>query len=160
MVSKQKDLIFGYSFKNQDLLDLALTHRSFSSNNNERLEFLGDSALGFVISDEITKRYPGATEGELTRIRASLVNGEKLAEIARHHNVGNIILLGDGEKKSGGWTRTSILTNVLESLIGAIYLDSDFDTVKKLILEIFVESIDLITLDSIPKDPKILSHKA
>ena len=126
----KKESVHGYEFDDSTLLKLALTHRSVSSRNNERLEFLGDSLLGLIISIEIMKKFPRSSEGELTRIRASLVNGESLSSVANQLGIGEMVLLGDGERKSGGYRRPSILADVFEALVGAIYLDSDFETVK------------------------------
>ena len=115
-----KLLLLSYVFRNADLKREALTHRSAGSRNYERLEFLGDSVLSLVISNELFHRQPKATEGELSRLRASLVNGEKLAEIAQQYGVGDHIILGPGELKSGGYRRASILADVVEALLGAI----------------------------------------
>ena len=108
-----------YKFQDQALLETALTHRSFAHSNNERLEYLGDAALGFIIADAIFQKFPQATEGELTRLRSSLVKGETLAKLGRELDLGDYIKLGPGEMKSGGWRRDSILANTLEAVIGA-----------------------------------------
>ena len=133
--------IFDYHFKDERLLILALTHRSMGSNNNERLEFLGDSILGMVISSELFNRFPDEREGVLTRLRSSLVKGETLSEIAAELNLGEYIKLGSGELKSGGYRRASTLADVVEAIIGAIYIDSSADSgigkVKEIILKIF-----------------------
>ena len=123
-----------HAFRNQGLLQAALTHRSAASDHNERLEFLGDALLGFIIADELCKRHPHAAEGPLTRTRASLVNRETLAEIAREIGLGERIHLGEGERKSGGWRRASILANVVEALIAAIYLDSGIEAARAEVL--------------------------
>jgi len=156
LILRRKPAVFGHNFKDETLFELAVTHKSVSSKNNERLEFLGDAVLGLIISSEIINRFPNATEGELTRIRASLVNGEKLAEIAIENDVGNFLLLGEGEKKSGGHRRSSILANAFESLIGAVYLDSDFETIKRITVEIFQPSLEAVHLTTLTKDPKTL----
>ncbi|MGH8119573.1 MAG: ribonuclease III family protein, partial [Gammaproteobacteria bacterium] len=104
----------GYVFTNKRFLTIALTHRSQGEDNNERLEYLGDALIGFIIAETLYQRYPGASEGELTRLRATLVKGETLARIARPLQLGNHLILGSGELKSGGWRRTSILSNTLE----------------------------------------------
>ncbi|MFT4581778.1 MAG: ribonuclease-3 [Gammaproteobacteria bacterium] len=117
------DTVSNYSFVQPDLERLALTHRSSARVNNERLEFLGDAVLGQVIADYLYREFPDADEGQLTRIRATLVNKHTLADIARSIDLGKQIVLGEGELKSGGWRRDSILANTLEALIGAIYLD-------------------------------------
>lgn len=127
-----------YRFKQLDLLELALTHRSCSRNtNNERLEFLGDSVLNLVISQHIYEREPEANEGDLSRIRSSLVKEEALARVARDIGLGDFIYLGGGELKSGGFRRSSILSDTLEAIIGAIYLDSGFEQARDTILFLY-----------------------
>lgn len=130
-----------HSFRNPELLDAALTHRSAATAHNERLEFLGDALLGFIIADELCSRHPQAAEGPLTRTRASLVNRETLAEIAREIGLGGQIHLGEGERKSGGWRRSSILANALEAVIAAIYLDSGLEAARAEILGWFQERL-------------------
>lgn len=150
--------IFDYQFKDEGLLFLALTHRSMGAKNNERLEFLGDSILGMVISSELFKRFPKEKEGVLTRLRSSIVKGETLSEIAIELNLGDYIKLGSGELKSGGYRRASTLADVIEAIIGAIYLDSKVDfgisKVEKIILTIFKSRIDNCEPSGILKDPK------
>ena len=150
--------IFNYAFKNTDLLDLALSHRSIGSKNNERLEFLGDSILGMVISSELFQRFPNEKEGVLTRLRSSLVKGDTLSEIAVELNLGDYIKLGSGELKSGGFRRASTLADAVEAIIGAIYLDSNSDfgisKVEKIILTIFENRIDNCEPTGTLKDPK------
>lgn len=150
--------IFDYDFKDENLLKLALTHRSIGSTNNERLEFLGDSVLGMVISAELFKRFPKEKEGVLTRLRSSLVKGETLSEIATELNLGEFIQLGSGELKSGGYRRASTLADVVEAIFGAIYLDSLDDSgieqVKRIILTIFNSRLDNCKADGVLKDPK------
>ena len=124
------------------------------SKNNERLEFLGDSILSFVITSELYQRFQEASEGELSRYRASLVKGETLAAIARNFNLGDHIHLGPGELKSGGFRRDSILANALEAIIGAIYLDGGLEMAAKFILSIFEERLDAISTAASFKDPK------
>ena len=118
----------GHDFKNFSLLDLALTHRSLGSSNNERLEFLGDSALNFIIGHAIYQLLPNSKEGELSRYRADLVKGKTLAEVANELQIGDHLLLGGGEMKSGGRFRSSILANSVEAIIGAIYLDDGMES--------------------------------
>jgi len=143
-----------YSFKDTDLLEEALTHRSVGSHNNERLEFLGDGILNFVIADALFRLRPDLREGDLSRLRASLVNGETLAKIARDLNLGDCINLGTGELKSGGFRRSSILADTVESIIGAVYCDSGFDACQSLILKLFDDRLkQLPDIDSL-KDPK------
>lgn len=144
----------GYAFKESQRLEEALTHRSAARPNNERLEFLGDAVLNFVIAAELFRRYPRATEGELSRLRANLVKGDTLAKLARHLNLGDYLRLGAGELKSGGFQRNSILANTLEAILGAVYLDSDFETCRCLILELYDNLlIQLPTVEEL-KDPK------
>ncbi len=144
----------GYEFKTRELLDLALTHRSASSNNNERLEFLGDSILGQIISIELYQQFPKAQEGELSRLRASLVKGETLARIAAELNLGNYLKLGSGELKSGGFRRESILADALEAVFAAVYLDSDRQTTHDFVLKFFTDRLAQCDPDSVLKDPK------
>lgn len=115
-----------YLFVDPTLLERALTHRSRGADNNERLEFLGDSLLNFVVAAELCERYPDLTEGELTRVRASLVKKETLAEVARELDLGHFLKLGEGENKSGGHERDSILADALEAIFGAVYQDGGF----------------------------------
>jgi ribonuclease-3 len=126
-----------YSFVNAELLDEALTHRSAAAKNNERLEFLGDGILNFVIAHELFKRYPDVQEGDLSRLRATLVNKESLAEIAKHLNLSEVIKLGSGELKSGGFRRPSILADAVESIFGAVYSDSGFESCRDLIVRLY-----------------------
>jgi ribonuclease-3 len=143
-----------YVFVNQGLLRTALTHRSLGEDNNERLEYLGDALLGFVMAETLYQRYPGASEGDLTRLRATLVKEETLARIARELQLGNYVILGGGELKSGGWRRTSILANTLEAIIGAIYLDAGFIICRDKVLSLFDDIIQETTPDNLIKDPK------
>ena len=122
-----------YQFRDESLLTLALTHRSKSSSNNERLEFLGDAILGFVVADLLYSQFDSAPEGNLSRFRASLVKKETLASLAREFNLGDFLLLGSGELKSGGFRRDSILADAMEAIFGAMYLDSGLDSVRDLI---------------------------
>ncbi|MBT8116069.1 MAG: ribonuclease III [Arenicella sp.] len=133
---------------------LALTHRSKGSKNYERLEFLGDSILGFVIADWLYHAYPHVAEGKLSRMRASLVRKETLAKVAREMQLSDYLILGEGELKSGGFNRDSILADVVESLIGAIYLDSDFDRAAQFILSKFEPFLELLCDQANFKDAK------
>lgn len=144
----------GHSFTSKHLLTAALSHRSLGVDNNERLEFLGDALLGLIIAETLYQLYPRATEGELTRLRATLVKGDTLAKVARRLNLGNYLILGPGEQKSGGWRRNSILANTLEAIIGAIYLDSGFAVCRDRVLLLFTDSIGEVSPDSLVKDPK------
>jgi ribonuclease-3 len=144
----------GYVFRDDSLLSTALTHRSFGSPNNERLEFLGDSILNFVIAEELYRAFPHAPEGDLSRLRATLVRGDTLAEMAREINLGSFLHLGDGELKSGGATRTSILADALEAVIGAICADSGVEQTRIFILHHFAERLQNPSLATGEKDPK------
>ena len=142
-----------YQFKDTSLLKAALTHRSVRGENNERLEFLGDSLLNFIIGEQLYRTFPQAKEGDLSRLRASLVKGETLAEIAQEFELGDFLRLGPGELKSGGFARKSILADAFEAIIGAIYLDSNFESCRERVLDWFAERIKEIHL-SLQKDPK------
>jgi len=144
----------GYHFKDTTLLSTALTHRSASSNNNERMEFLGDAILGYLISSELYQRFPSATEGILSRLRASLVKGDTLADIATQLQFGDYLILGSGELKSGGFRRRSILSDAFEAVIGAIYLDSDIETARQCILPFFKPRLDQCDPAAVKKDAK------
>jgi ribonuclease-3 len=143
-----------YTFADQGLLKQALTHRSAGSRNNERLEFLGDAILGGVIAAELYRRYPGAREGELSRLRANLVRRESLAEIASSLDLGRYLTLGAGERKSGGHQRDSILSDTLEALLGAIFLESDFTVCQRCILGLFTARLDSLADVAFLKDAK------
>lgn len=143
----------GYTFNDLSLLTTALSHRSVGKNNNERLEFLGDSVIGYVMAEELYQRFNDEDEGNLSRYRSLLVKGDTLASIARQIGVGQYLKLGGGELKSGGFRRTSILADAMEAIIGAITLDSDIEQARHCILSWYQERLDNIkTLDL--KDPK------
>ncbi len=142
-----------YKFNNSTLLQAALTHRSVRGHNYERLEFLGDSLLNFIIAEALYHNFATGKEGDLSRLRASLVKGETLAEIAQEFCLGDFLRLGPGELKSGGFLRKSILADALEAIIGAIYLDSNFDICRQKVLNWFALRIKEIHL-SLQKDPK------
>jgi ribonuclease-3 len=143
----------GYEFADQSLLILALTHRSCGAKNNERLEFLGDSILNFVIGEALFEKFPQAKEGQLSRLRSQLVKGETLAEVAREFDLGGSLILGEGEMKSGGHRRDSILADAVEAIIGAIHLDSGFDAARERVLNWFGQRLQDIQLE-LKKDPK------
>ncbi len=145
---------FNYGFRDISLLQVSLTHRSYSAENNERLEFLGDAVLDLVLSDLLFQSYPLVDEGNLSRLRASIVNEKSLSSIARQLNINEQIILGEGENLSGGQQRDSILANTLEAIVGAIYIDSDFETVAAVIRAIFKDSIDSIDPSLSYKDDK------
>jgi ribonuclease-3 len=144
----------GYTFKDQDLMVLALTHRSFAGRNNERLEFLGDAILNFVAGEVLFERFPLAREGQLSRLRARLVKGETLAILARGFDLGDYLRLGSGELKSGGFRRESILADALEALIGAIYLDAGMDAARERVVAWLSNELEGLTLVDTNKDPK------
>lgn len=133
---------------------MALTHRSAGNNNNERLEFLGDAVLGFVIAQKLFEKFPEASEGVLSRLRANLVNQDSLAEVAREHDIGSYLILGSGELKSGGYRRDSILSDALEAIIGSITIDQGIDICQDWVLKLFYDKIESLSLDDWQKDPK------
>lgn len=144
----------GYRFSDRALLAQALTHRSAAPANNERLEFLGDGILNFVVAAEVFRRKPELPEGDLSRLRASMVNQSSLARLARQMDLGGYLKLGTGELKSGGHRRESILSDGLEAVFGAIYLDSDFDTARRIIVACYGDRLEnLPDVDDL-KDPK------
>lgn len=143
-----------YTFHDKTLLEAAISHRSVGSKNYERLEFLGDAVLNFVIAAALFRKYSKAKEGELSRLRASLVNGETVAALAHELKVGDCLRLGVGELKSGGSNRESILADALEAIIGAIYLDGGFVAAEQQILQWYASRLEKITSMKIPKDPK------
>ena len=144
----------GYRFSDQTLLTLALSHRSVGATNNERLEFLGDSILNHVIAEALYAKYPAAREGDLSRMRASLVKGDTLAEVASELDLGDYLLLGTGERKSGGHRRHSILADALEAITGAVLLDSDVAQCRECLLRWFATRLANPALDVTEKDPK------
>ena len=146
----------GYQFKQPNLLRQALTHRSFGTPHNERLEFLGDSVLNCAIAQFLYTRFPDLPEGVLSRLRANLVRQQSLFEIADHLQLGEILRLGDGEVKSGGRSRPSILADALESIFGAILLDSNFDQAQQIIHSLYADSIAAIDPKTPAKDSKTL----
>lgn len=132
----------------------ALTHRSVGPFNNERLEFLGDALLNAIVSIELFTRFPDAPEGDLSRLRAWLVRGDTLAELGRELRLGDVLQLGEGERKSGGSRRGSIVADGLEAVIGAVYLDVGFDTTRTLVLRLLAERLDNLPPTDALKDPK------
>lgn len=135
-------------------MEEALTHRSASAHNNERLEFLGDALLNLIIAEYLFQRYPKAAEGELSRLRASLVKGETLADLARELKLGDWLRMGPGELKSGGYRRESILSDALEAVIGAVYLDGGFGACRDLVLRLYEDWLARLSSASELKDPK------
>ena len=141
-------------FARPELLERALTHRSAGGDHNERLEFLGDAVLGFLVSEELFRRFGDACEGDLTRLRARLVRESTLADLARRGGLGEDLRLGGGELKSGGRNRDSILADALEAVIGAVYLDSGVDGCRELVLGLYADLLAGIEPGHIEKDPK------
>lgn len=152
--SESLQAALGYRFAQPSLLDTALTHRSSGKHNNERLEFLGDGVLNFVMAHHLFDRFPKANEGQLSRLRAHLVKGATLAVLARQLELGDCLRLGPGERKSGGFRRDSILAGALEAVIGAVYLDGGFDAARQLIERIYRDLLASLTLEQGFKDPK------
>jgi ribonuclease-3 len=148
--------VAGYRFVDQALLRQALTHRSHNAAHNERLEFLGDSILNCVIAAELFSMYPAMAEGDLSRVRASLVNGQNLSVLANQLDLGRRLLLGEGELRSGGAQRPSMLANAVEAVIGAVYLDAGFVVAQSFTLRIFADSLKTIDLRVAGKDAKTL----
>ena len=144
----------GYEFLDPKTLELALTHRSCGARNNERLEFLGDSILNFIIGEALFKQFPEAREGQLSRLRSQMVKGETLAVIAREFELGDCLILGEGEMKSGGHRRDSILADTVEALIGAIYTESGFAICRERVIAWYQDRLAGLSLDNPEKDAK------
>jgi len=145
---------FAYQFQDSSLLEEALTHRSVGRRNNERLEFLGDAVLDFVVSAMVFEKRPQADEGDLSRLRASLVRDVRLAEIAATFGLGDHLILGSGEMKSGGHRRGSIQADALEAIFGAIYIDAGFPAANEVIRRVFRSLVDELPDSEELKDPK------
>ena len=148
----------GHTFSNPALLLTALTHRSFSSPHNERLEFLGDSILNCVIARQLFDRFPGIPEGDLSRLRANLVRQDSLHQLALSLSLGKVLRLGEGELKSGGAQRPSILADALEALFGAIWLDAGFDAASAVIVRLYGDMLGAIVPGQPIKDAKTASR--
>ncbi|CAL4321501.1 Ribonuclease 3 [Buchnera aphidicola (Eriosoma grossulariae)] len=146
--------VLGYTFIQKEILKQALTHRSANSKHNERLEFLGDSILSFVIANALYHDFPYVNEGDMSRMRATLVRGHTLAELAYEFDLGEYLQLGQGELKSGGGCRESILANTIEAIIGGIFLDSNITTIELLILQWYKKRLKKISPGDKQKDPK------
>jgi len=144
----------GHRFSAPELLDLALTHSSAGGSNNERLEFLGDSVINHLIAEAVYRRFPGAREGEMSRMRASLVNGETLAAVGAELDLGSCLRLGSGERKSGGHRRKSIIADAFEAVIGALLLDGGIERCRECVLALFASRLDAIEPGALAKDPK------
>jgi ribonuclease III len=145
-----------YQFKDDSLLTLAMTHRSHSGKNNERLEFLGDSILNFVVADLLFKKFNDLDEGDLSRLRSQLVKEEPLSKLGNGLKIGDFLNLGVGELKSSGWRRPSILADAFEALIGAIFIDGGMKSAYKFIEDSYVDLIEKINPKEIYKDPKTI----
>jgi len=148
------DKTLHYRFEDPELFARALTHRSATGRNNERLEFLGDAVLDFVISDAVFQRRPDADEGDLSRLRAALVNDTSLAEISAELGIGDFLILGSGERKTGGHRRASILADALEAIFGAVFVDSGFTAARDMIERVFEQRLDALPDASELRDPK------
>lgn len=146
----------GHTFKDAALLQQALTHRSHSSLHNERLEFLGDSVLNCVVASLLFERYSKIDEGDLSRLRANLVKQQSLYEIAQRLELSQFLRLGEGELKSGGFRRPSILADTLEALFGAIFLDAGFDAARDVIRSLYIPILDTVDPRTLGKDAKTL----
>ena len=144
----------GYTFNSAALIQQAVTHRSFSGNNNERLEFLGDSVLNFIVAHQLYLSFPKLPEGDLSRLRAQLVKESSLCEIALTLSLKDHLKLGEGELKSAGWRRPSILADALEAIVGAVYLDGGFTAAETVVLKLFAQKLSTIDPKAIDKDAK------
>ncbi len=156
MVAAKLGAKLGYTFKNTELLHTALTHRSHSVAHNERLEFLGDSLLNCIIATRLYKLYPDLQEGDLSRLRAHLVKEQTLSKIAVSLALGEELMLGEGEQKSGGMQRPSILADTVEAIIGAVYLDGGYEKVAELVNVLYDTVWEKIDPEELGKDPKTL----
>ena len=146
----------GYQFKQPQLLQRALTHRSYAPEHYERLEFLGDSVLGCVIADHLCSAFPALSEGELSRLRSNLVKEETLVILAQQLDLGNYLKLGEGERKSAGFRRPSILADALEALFGAVFLDAGYSAAEQVVLHLFVPYLARVDVRTLGKDAKTL----
>lgn len=160
--------VLGYQFQKAELLHLALTHRSSGGDHNERIEFLGDAVVNFMVAEFLYQLFPKATEGDLSRFRAALVNRDTLADFAKEFDLGPHLILGAGEQRSGGYERHSILSCAMEAIIGAIYLDAGYEKTKAVLsvwYQPLLQSLTYSASSSSHKDPKTLlqeyvqSHK-
>ena len=158
MTDKEVALLrrLGLAFRDPELLVQALTHRSCGARNNERLEFLGDAVVNLVMADALYLRFPQLSEGELTRLRVRLVRAETLAAVAREIGLGEVLRLGPGELKSGGFDRDSILADGFEALVGALYQDGGYHEVRRILMELFAQRLAGIDAHAQAKDAKTL----
>ncbi len=146
----------GYEFTQPQLLQRALTHRSHSPANYERFEFLGDSVLNCVIAKHLFDRFPDVAEGDLSRLRSNLVNQQTLFLLAQQLQLGELLQLGEGERKSAGFRRPSILADALEALFGAVFLDAGFEAAQQVVLRLYVPFIEKADVQTLGKDAKTL----
>src|SRR5574340_805409 len=146
----------GHVFSQPQLLQRALTHRSYAPEHNERLEFLGDSVLGCIVAKHLYGSYPQLSEGELSRLRSNLIKEETLAILAQQLDLGSYLSLGEGERKSGGFRRPSILADAMEALFGAVFLDGGFVAAEKVVLGLFVPYLAKVDVQTLGKDAKTL----
>ncbi len=146
----------GYQFRQPSLLQRALTHRSYAAEHYEKLEFLGDSVLGCVIASYLISAYPDLAEGELSRLRSNLVKEETLVILAQQLDLGRCLKLGEGELKSAGFRRPSILADALEAIFGAVFMDAGFAAAEQVVLKLFVPYLASIDLKTLGKDAKTL----
>jgi ribonuclease III len=156
MDSGEFELRIGHRFAKPELLRRALTHRSHSATHNERLEFLGDSVVNCAVALELYHKFPQLTEGDLSRLRANLVNQQSLANVAQQFDFGAQLLLGEGESKSGGSRRPSMLADAVEAVIGAAFLDEGFEAARRVVRTLLGGAIDAIDPATSAKDPKTL----
>jgi ribonuclease III len=153
-------LAIDHEFHRPDLLRQALTHRSYGSPNNERLEFVGDAVLGFVVAMTLYERFPDTPEGQLTRVRAHLVREDTLAQVARRIGLGGLLLMGEGEMKSGGADRASILADAMEAVFGAVFLDGGYDAARRAIESAYGDILRDADPSRLGKDAKTLLQEA
>ena len=146
----------GHQFLQPQLLQKALTHRSYSSTHYERLEFLGDSVLNCVIAKYLYERFPELPEGDLSRLRSNLVNQKTLFALAQELNIGDLLLMGEGERKSAGFRRPSILADAMEALFGGVFLDAGFAAAEQAVLRLYIPFINQTDVQSLGKDAKTL----
>ena len=150
----------GYEFSDGEVLNRALTHKSYAADNNERLEFLGDSVLGYVIAESLYRQEDSSDEGDLTRLRALLVRGRTLTELGRDIGLGNVMRLGSGEARAGDHQRDSIIADGMEALFGAVLLDGGLEAAREVILRLYAERLQNLPGPETLKDPKTRLQEA
>lgn len=153
---KDFGLLIGHGFRDPELLRRALTHRSYGALHNERLEYLGDSVVNCVVALELFHKFPQLSEGELSRLRASLVNQQSLSAAGQRFAFGDHVLLGEGEARSGGYQRPSILADAVEAVVGAAFLDGGFEAAARVVRILFADALNAVDPRSVGKDPKTL----